>query len=329
MPSTCSTSTRSAASPRASGSSSSWPRRPNCTWAMASRRIVLWCRAVGALILEPFGLGATTGRGTPATVLHRQRVLARDGDPSTPIRDCPWATSRWCQKAGRPRLITNSTLFSPAGVHLRRPAPGSPLPRAISDRGGVDPGGQAEPAHARHRRRVHRSVRVRRPRARRAARRHPVELTTPPERFSLSDIAGASSSAFVGPLIEAFGTAHPWLQDMDPMYSYWPVTIGSQIPGPALPTSATAAISRTPASWHSSVAASRASWRSCTPRRRCHGIPSRSRWSSMANPATLRAHAKGGGTAVPAIPAAAGACPLVGGAVPLEPGVPDIGVLPR
>jgi hypothetical protein len=28
---------------------------------------VLWCRAVGALILEPFGLGAMTARGTPAT----------------------------------------------------------------------------------------------------------------------------------------------------------------------------------------------------------------------------------------------------------------------
>lgn len=34
---------------------------------------VLWCRAVGALILEPFGLGDITQQGSPATYIQRHR----------------------------------------------------------------------------------------------------------------------------------------------------------------------------------------------------------------------------------------------------------------
>jgi hypothetical protein len=53
-----------------------------------------------------------------------------------------------------------------------------------------------------------------------------VGVATPPLRFSLSDIAGTSSSAFVGPLIERFGTRYTWLEEIDPIYRYWPVSAG-------------------------------------------------------------------------------------------------------
>jgi hypothetical protein len=55
-------------------------------------------------------------------------------------------------------------------------------------------------------------------------------VATPPLRFSLSDITGTSSSAFVGPLIQFFYAHYPWLEDIDPVYSYWPVMASGQTP---------------------------------------------------------------------------------------------------
>ena len=192
---------------------------------------VLWCRAVGALILEPFGLGDITQQGSPASLLQRHEawletmILGNGRNPGLTPSDFHLA-----QKSGRPHLITNSTIFSPPGVHLRRPAPGSPqlqpypfeasvtgagvpFPLQGSLGGGtVDPfafGGQAPatpPAQNR------------------------VQVPTPPQRFALSDIAGTSSSAFVGPLIQYFYAHYPWLEDIDPVYSYWPVMTANQIP---------------------------------------------------------------------------------------------------
>lgn len=88
---------------------------------------VLWCRAVGVLILEPFGLGDITQQGSPSTYYSstlqwlKSTILGDGRNPTLSASDF-----NLVQKSGRPYLITNSTIFSPSGVHLRHPAPGSP-----------------------------------------------------------------------------------------------------------------------------------------------------------------------------------------------------------
>jgi len=192
---------------------------------------VLWCRAVGALILEPFGLGDITRQGSPATYYSstlqwlETMILNEGRNPTLSVPDF-----HLIQKSRRPYLITNSTIFSPPGVHLRRPAPGSPplepypfeasvtgagVPFPLQGQlggGTVDPfafGGQAPSAPPVQNR---------------------VQVPTPLQRFSLSDIAGTSSSDFVGPLIQHFYAHYPWLEDIDPIYSYWPVMPANQTP---------------------------------------------------------------------------------------------------
>jgi hypothetical protein len=193
---------------------------------------VLWTRAVGALILEPFGLGDTLAGGLPARYFSGTRQWLNNAIlPMNP--ELLAADFQLVEKAGRPQLVTNSTLFWPASVHPRRPASGSPMLEPypleassiavgvpIAMRRGIGGGfvdpfafGGAAPATP--------------------AQRNRVSIAPPPQRFALSDIAGASSSAFVGPLIDAFGTAHPWLEDIDPRFDYWPITDAS--PTPAQP----------------------------------------------------------------------------------------------
>jgi hypothetical protein len=192
---------------------------------------VLWCRAVGALILEPFGLGDITQQGSPATYFSDTgewlNTMILDAGRNLGLSAVDF---HLVQKSGRPHLVTNSTIFYPAGVHLRRPAPGSPglqpypfeasskgagVPLSLrKDLGGgsIDPfafGGQAPTA---------------------APVQDRIAVATPWLRFSLSDIAGASSSAFVGPLIQFFYAYYPWLEDIDPVYSYWPVMTAGQVP---------------------------------------------------------------------------------------------------
>ena len=179
---------------------------------------MLWTRAVGALVLEPFGLNDTTGDGSPSRYFSETEqwlsaaILTVNSTLSA--RDF-----QLVQKPGRPHLVTNSTLFYPTGVHPRRPPSGSPMlepyPLEVSTTqvgvpsplvhgiggGFVDPfafGGPAPTA---------------------PPQRDRVTVVTPAQRFALSDMTGASSSAFVGPLINAFGTAHPWLEDIDPLFS--------------------------------------------------------------------------------------------------------------
>jgi hypothetical protein len=189
---------------------------------------VLWTRAVGSLVLEPFGLGDTVARGLPARYFSEtHQWLDTAILPMNPTLSA--VDFHLVQRPGRPHLVTNSTLFWPSGVHPRRPASSSPVlepypleasPTAVgvpiplahgSGIGGgfVDPFAFAGPA----------------PTA--PAQGNRVNVASPAQRFALSDITGASSSAFVGPLIEAFGTAHPWLEDIDPVFSYWPITAAS------------------------------------------------------------------------------------------------------
>jgi hypothetical protein len=190
---------------------------------------VLWCRAVGALILEPFGLGDVTVAGTPRRYFSATRewvesaILGAGRNPGLSAADFHLVTAR-----ARPSLVTNATIFWPPGTNPRRRGPaGLPLELypfesastgvgvpVSSDgaAGGELGGGWLDPfafgGHA--------------PTA--AAVKDRVIVDTPPGRFALSDIAGTSSSAFVGPLIEQFGARYPWLEDIDPIYSHWPVT---------------------------------------------------------------------------------------------------------
>jgi hypothetical protein len=190
---------------------------------------VLWCRAVGALILEPFGLGDVTAAGVPASYFSATRewlestVLAAGRNPLLSRADFHLVTAR-----ARPLLVTNASVFWPPGTHPRRRGPaGAPLEVypfegastgvgvPVSPAGGAGGelgGGWLDPfafgGHA--------------PAA--AAVKDRVEVPTPPGRFALSDIAGTSSSAFVGPLIEKFGARYPWLEDIDPVYVHWPVS---------------------------------------------------------------------------------------------------------
>jgi Patatin-like phospholipase len=186
---------------------------------------VLWCRAVGALVLEPFGLGDVSASGTPATYFSGTRqwletaILDGGRNPGLLPSDFHLVSDR-----RRPALVTNSTLFWPPGVHPRRPAPGTPplqlYPFEATSTGAGMPlplegplgGGWVDPFA------FGGAAPVQAPDADR------VIVPTPPGRFALSDIAGTSSAAFVGPLIERFGAQFPWLEDIDPVYSYWPVT---------------------------------------------------------------------------------------------------------
>ena len=184
----------------------------------------LWCRAVGSLILEPFGLGDITVTGSPRRYFSwtadwvNTAILGPGRNPGLSAVDFHLVA-----KPHRPYLITNATVFSPPGIHPRRPTPGSPalslypfeststavgVPLDVAgDLGGgwIDPFAFGGPAP------IEPPVRDR------------VVVGTPPRRFALSDIAGTSSSAFVGPLIENFRSHYPWLEGIDPVYPYWPV----------------------------------------------------------------------------------------------------------
>jgi hypothetical protein len=195
----------------------------------------LWCRAVGSLVLEPFGLGDVTASGTPATYFSGTRdwlesaILGGGRNAGLSVADFYLIGPRV-----RPQLVTNATLFWPPGIHPRRSGPGrSALElypfEATSTGAGVPVsldgpvgGGWVEPF----------AFGGPAPAAAPVADR--MTVATPPQRFALSDIAGASSSAFVGPLIDRFGARYPWLEDIDPRYTYWPVTAGPDPPAQLL-----------------------------------------------------------------------------------------------
>lgn len=205
----------------------------------------LWPRAIGELVLEPFGLGDTPSRyfsWTPwwlsNTILPNNRGLS--------------AADFFTTRDNRPYLITNSTLFYPpdpptiavrpaaSGTHRAFGAPwevgyevestpmvvgippgfpyaGPPSPGLpnSSDLGGgyIDPFAMGSIA----------------PQTIDPNRRF--RVPTPANRFRLSDLAGLSSLAFAYDVIDA---AHQigvhYLDNMVPAVTYWPVLNAATLP---------------------------------------------------------------------------------------------------
>lgn len=205
----------------------------------------LWPRAIGELILAPFGLGDKPSRyftWTPwwlsHTILAHNRGLTTDDFFTT--RD------------NRPYLVTNSTLFYPpapptiairpevmrmlhlfgappivgyefestpmvVGIPPSFPNAGPPSPGlpTSSDLGGgyIDPFAMGSLA----------------PQSITSNRRFKVPAPSP--RFRLSDLAGLSSLAFAYDVIEAAqAKGLHYLDDMIPAVTYWPVLNAATLP---------------------------------------------------------------------------------------------------
>jgi hypothetical protein len=202
----------------------------------------VWPRAIGQLVLEPFGLGDTPSRYFTWTEGWRDRaVLAYNRGLG--------ADDFFVTRPDRPYLITNSTLFYPptppaATAAPRRPGAGAapwevgyefettpisagippPFPLAgppqpgqpgSSDLGGgwIDPFavGSVAPSSVTPERRF--------------------TVPTPPVRFRLSDAAGLSSLAYAYDVLDA---AHAvgihYLDDMIPTVQVWPVLDAGKLP---------------------------------------------------------------------------------------------------
>ena len=197
----------------------------------------LWNRAIGKLVLEPFGLGDRLAGGVPTmyfsyTPWWLANVVLKP-NPGLSAKSF-YTVQMDAGRAHRPYLITNSTFFYPPAADaakmfhgrsmtasvLADPYPfentpmvaGIPPSFGAAGRDGRDLGGGftdpfvfggAAPA------------------------KPPVSQTftipTPASRFALSDIAGTSSSAYVDVLIQQYSSYYPWIEDLDPTYSYWPV----------------------------------------------------------------------------------------------------------
>ncbi|MFN7942802.1 MAG: hypothetical protein U0X73_14535 [Thermoanaerobaculia bacterium] len=199
----------------------------------------LWPRAIGALVLAPFGLGDDPQRyftWTPwwldHAVLPYNRKLA--------------ATDFFVTRPERPYLVTNSTLFYPpsppalarrpggfsspwevgyefettpmsAGIPPGFPFAGPPSPGqpGSSDLGGgwIDPFAMGSTA----------------PQAITPERRF--KVPAPVNRFRLSDLAGLSSVAFVYDVLDlAHQSGIHFLDDMVPQVTCWPVLNAARLP---------------------------------------------------------------------------------------------------
>lgn len=197
----------------------------------------LWNRAVGRLVLEPFGLGDQLANGVPTmyfsytpwwldnVVLKSNRGLSADSFYL--VQTSP-------QRAHRPYLVTNSTFFYPppadtaAAVQGRSrvfgvtadpyPFEGTPMVAGMppsfrgAGRDGRDLGGGFIDPFT-----FGSSAPTKPPTNRRFS------VPTPAARYALSDIAGTSSSAYVDVLITRYSSWFPWIEDLDPTYLYWPV----------------------------------------------------------------------------------------------------------
>lgn len=197
----------------------------------------LWNRAIGRLVLEPFGLGDKLADGRPTMYYSytddwRDRVVLA-ANPGLAARQF-YTVQAGAGRSHRPYLVTNSTFFYPppadsGGAVAGRsrlvdpgmePYPfeatptvaGIPPAFAGAGRDGrnlgggfIDPfafGSEAPPIPPADRR---------------------FSVPTPPARFALSDIAGTSSSAYVDVLIQWYCSYFDWVQDLDPSFRYWPV----------------------------------------------------------------------------------------------------------
>ncbi len=187
----------------------------------------MWASAIGDLVLAPFGLGDSPSRYFSWTKEWLDSVILAN-NPQLTAEDFVLA------REGRPYLVTNATMFYPpdategpfkpdpranpyliestplgVGIAATFPAAGSPQPGKAGSRdigggwvdsfafGGAAP--SAAPVHGK------------------------VALVSPAERYKLSDAAGNSSSAFVGTLIDKFGSQYDWLEKLVPVFNYWPV----------------------------------------------------------------------------------------------------------
>jgi len=197
----------------------------------------LWNRAIGKLVLEPFGLGDQLANASPTmyfsyTPWWRDNVVLKDNRGLS--RKNFYTVQMSPGRTHRPYLITNSTFFypppadAPRALHGRSramseiadPYPfentpmvsGMPPSVAGAGNGARDLGGGfIDPFMF----------------GCNAPGKPPANQTftvpTPAARFALSDIAGTSSSAYVDVLITRYSSIAPWIEDLDPTFNYWPV----------------------------------------------------------------------------------------------------------
>ncbi len=205
----------------------------------------LWPRAIGELVLAPFGLGDSPQRYFSWTPAWLERQILADNPRLSP-------SDFFLTRPNRPYLVTNATLFYPpnppaslatpvrpagaggpanawevgydfettpisAGIPpafatAGPPAPGQPQ---SSDLGGgwIDPFalGSIAPSTV--------------------AADGSFRVPAPPNRFRLSDLAGLSSVAFVYDLLDvAHRRGIHFLDEMVPETVYWPVFHAGQLP---------------------------------------------------------------------------------------------------
>ncbi len=205
----------------------------------------VWPRAIGALILEPFGLGDSPQRYFTWTPWWLQNAVLRY-NPKLAASD--FVTTR----PNRPYLITNSTLFYPptppvlgggvAGAHRHAAVAaawetgyevestpiGVGIPPAFPNAGAPSPGnpGSADLGGGWIDSFAMGSVA---PSKIGADRRF--KVPTPANRFRLSDLAGLSSLAYAYDVIaEAHRLGIHALDDLIPTVQYWPVFRASAQP---------------------------------------------------------------------------------------------------
>ncbi|MBO6555098.1 MAG: hypothetical protein JJ957_01255 [Pseudomonadales bacterium] len=186
----------------------------------------MWAHAIGALVLSHFGLGNHPSKYFSWTSSWLQREIL-DLNEGLSVDDFVLT------REGRPYLVTNATLFYPpdathgpfrpdpranpyliestplgVGIAPTFPFAGSPDPGVPGSRdiggGWVDSFAFGGPAPEK----VEGDI---------------VTVPTPATRYRLSDAAGNSSSAFVATILDKFGSQYKWLEDLVPVFDYWPV----------------------------------------------------------------------------------------------------------
>lgn len=197
----------------------------------------LWNRAIGQLVLQPFGLGDQLAGGVP-TMYYSYTPWWRDNVVRKYNRGLPadafYLVQTGAGRTHRPYLITNSTFFFP---------PPADAAKAFQGRSAtVDPAADPYPFESTP---ITVGMPPTFPRAGRDGRdlgggyvdpfvfgatapaAPPVNgrftVPAPPARYALSDIAGTSSSAYVDVLITRYSSTFPWIEDLDPTFAYWPV----------------------------------------------------------------------------------------------------------
>lgn len=208
----------------------------------------LWPRAIGELVLAPFGLGDSPQRYFSWTPAWLARQILADNPGLSP-------NDFFLTRPNRPYLITNSTLFYPPNP----PNPPASLAVPVRPAGGGGPANPWEVGYDFETTPISAGIA---PAFANAGPPSPGQSTssdlgggwidpfalgsiapstvggdgrfrvpTPPNRFRLSDLAGLSSVAFVYDLLElAHQRGIHFLDDMVPETVYWPVFRAGQLP---------------------------------------------------------------------------------------------------